>query len=237
MSVKPSDLPVAILAGGLATRLRPLTETIPKSLIEVAGRPFLSHQLEQLASQGLKNVVLCVGHLGEMIEEDYGDGSGFGIDLQYSFDGPTLLGTGGALRRALPKLGDAFYVLYGDSFLPVDFKNVGRAFLNSGRKGLMTVYQNEGLYDASNVWFENGKIRNYDKKVKLPEMHYIDYGLSLFKAEAFSAIGPEDRVDLAEIMQDLLAAGELEGFEIHERFYEIGSHAGLAELNALLARK
>lgn len=235
MSVKASDLPVAILAGGLATRLRPLTETIPKSLIEVAGRPFLSHQLEQLAGQELKKVVLCVGHLGEMIEQDYGDGSEYGIDLQYSFDGPTLLGTGGALRRALPKLGDAFYVLYGDSYLPVDFKTVGAAFLESGKKGLMTVYQNEGLYDASNVWFENGVIRTYDKKVKLPEMHHIDYGLSLFKASAFSKIGPEEKVDLADIMQDLLAGGELQGFEVYERFYEIGSHSGLSELNALLA--
>ena len=237
MSVDPTDLPVAILAGGLATRLRPLTETIPKSLVEVAGRPFLAHQLEQLAEQGLKNVVLCVGHLGEMIERDFGDGADYGIHLQYSFDGPTLLGTGGALRRALPMLGEAFYVLYGDSYLPVDFIEVGRAFLDADREGLMTVFRNEGLYDTSNVWFENGSIRCYDKKIRLPEMHHIDYGLSLFKSDAFRKIGSEEKVDLADIMQDLLAAGQLSACEVKERFYEIGSHSGLAELNLLLASK
>jgi len=237
MSVSPADLPVAILAGGLATRLRPLTETIPKSLIEVAGRPFLAHQLEQLASQGLTKVVLCVGHLGEMIEKDFGDGSAYGIELQYSFDGPVLLGTGGALRQALPKLGEAFYVLYGDSYLPLDFQKVGRVFLETGRDGLMTVYRNEGLYDTSNVWFENGEIQRYDKKVQLPEMRYIDYGLSLFKADAFRKIGPEEKIDLADIMQDLLAKGQLTGCEVTERFYEIGSHSGLAELESLLAAR
>lgn len=236
MNPPSTQLPVAILAGGLATRLRPLTETIPKSLIDVAGRPFLSHQLEQLAAQGLKKVVLCVGHLGEMIEKDYGDGSAYGIDLKYSFDGPVLLGTGGALRQALPELGKAFYVLYGDSYLPVDFQEIGRTFNESGADGLMTVFRNEGLYDTSNVWFEGGRILRYDKNVRLPEMRHIDYGLSLFKADAFSDIRPDQKVDLADIMQDLLAKGRLTGFEVHKRFYEIGSHTGLAELNRLLAK-
>lgn len=231
-----TQLPVAILAGGLATRLRPLTETIPKSLLEVAGRPFLSHQLEQLAKQGLTKVVLCVGHLGEMIQSDYGDGSAYGIDLKYSFDGPVLLGTGGALRQALPELGDAFYVLYGDSYLPVDFQEVGRAFQESGADGLMTVFRNEGLYDTSNVWFQDGKILRYDKTARLPEMRHIDYGLSLFKPDAFRDILPDQKIDLADIMQDLLAKGQLTGFEVHKRFYEIGSHTGLAELSKLLAK-
>ncbi len=229
-----TDLPVAILAGGLATRLRPLTETIPKSLVEVAGEPFLSHQLRQLAAQGLKKAVLCVGHLGEMIEKDYGDGSAFGIELRYSFDGPILVGTGGALRQALPELGEIFYVLYGDSYLPVDFPAIGQAFLEENADGLMTVFRNEGLYDTSNVSFKDGRILRYDKKARDPEMHHIDYGLSLFKADAFRSIQPGEKVDLADIMQDLLANGRLMGVEVHERFYEIGSHAGLAELDELL---
>ncbi len=131
-----SSLPVAILAGGMATRLRPITENIPKLLVEVAGEPFFSHQLRLLKQQGLTRLVLCVGYLGEMIVEQYGDGSKWGMQIDYSFDGPKLLGTGGALIRALPKLGDAFYVLYGDSYLPIDYQAVGRAFLDSGKLGL-----------------------------------------------------------------------------------------------------
>lgn len=231
-----SDFPVAILAGGLATRLRPLTETIPKSLIEVAGRPFLATQLEQLAAQGLRRVVLCVGYLGEMIVEEFGDGSAFGVELQYSFDGPVLLGTGGALRRALPMLGETFYTLYGDSYLPVDFRQVGQAFLDQGKAGIMTVFRNAGLYDTSNVEFADGRILNYSKTALTPEMHYIDYGLSLFQASAFSGYSQDEKIDLADIMGRLLSEGQLAGYEVFERFYEIGSHSGLAELEALLAR-
>src|SRR6185295_8166430 len=149
-----SDLPVAILAGGMATRLRPITEKIPKLLVEVAGEPFFSHQIRLLKSAGLTRLVLCVGYLGEKIVELYGDGSKWGVRIDYVFDGPKLLGTGGALIQALPKLGDAFYVLYGDSFLPVNYLAVGDAFLRSGKLGLMTVYENHERYDASNVWYE-----------------------------------------------------------------------------------
>ncbi len=234
MTSRPEDMPVAILAGGLATRLRPITETIPKSLVSVAGRPFLSHQLEQLASQGFRKVVLCVGHLGEMIEKMYGDGSEFGIELNYSFDGPHLLGTGGALRHALDHLGDAFFVLYGDSYLPIAFLEVGETFLQSGKDGLMTVYRNDGLYDSSNVSFENGEILRYDKSARLPEMRHIDYGLSLFKTSVFAALHPEEKIDLARIMADLLSKGQLAAFEVSERFYEIGSHQGLEELDVFL---
>lgn len=229
-----AEFPVAIIAGGLATRLRPLTETVPKSLIEVAGRPFLATQLDQLAAQGLRKVVLCVGHLGEMIEREFGDGSAYGVELQYSFDGPVLLGTGGALRRALPMLGKTFYTLYGDSYLPVDFRKVGQAFLQSGRKGIMTVFRNEGLYDTSNVEFADGRIVDYSKKALTPRMRHIDYGLSLFQGSAFLSHSADEKVDLADIMSRLLVEGELAGYEVFERFHEIGSHSGLAELEALL---
>ena len=228
------DIPVAILAGGLATRLRPIAEKIPKSLVPVAGRPFLAHQLELLRSRGITHAVLCVGHLGQMIERDFGDGSAFGMRLDYSFDGPVLLGTGGAIQQALPKLGREFFVLYGDSYLPIEYRPIAEFFARSGKHGLMTVFRNEGLYDTSNVVFRDGEVVVYDKKARLPEMRHIDYGLSLFKAGVFEGYPAGEKFDLAEVMAKLVREQQLAGFEVAERFYEIGSPAGLAELDELL---
>jgi NDP-sugar pyrophosphorylase family protein len=238
--VTPADLaqiPVALLAGGLATRLRPLTEKVPKVLLPIAGRPFLAHQLELLRRQGIRRVVLCVGYLGELVAREFGDGRQYGMELDYSFDGPTLLGTGGALRKALPRLGEKFFVLYGDSYLPARFDLVAEAFERSGKPGLMTVYRNEGRYDTSNVIFGDGRIILYDKKARLPEMRHIDYGLSLFRASVFAEWPAPGPFDLAEVMRHLVAQGELAGFEVTERFYEIGSPAGLAELEGLLSAR
>jgi len=235
VSSQPLDIPVAILAGGLATRLRPLTEKIPKILLPVAGKPFLTHQLELLRGQGVQRVVLCLGYLGGMVVEEFGDGQEHGVHLDYSFDGPVLLGTGGALRLALPKLGEKFFVLYGDSFLPTPFRPITDFFEESGKLGLMTVYRNEGLYDTSNVVFGEGKIKIYDKKSRLPEMRYIDYGLSLFKASVFAGYPENEKFDLADVMSRLVNEKQLAGYEVPDRFYEIGSHAGLAELETLLA--
>jgi NDP-sugar pyrophosphorylase family protein len=229
-----SSLPIAILAGGLATRLRPITEKVPKLLVEIAGEPFFSHQLRLLKENGLTRIVLCVGYLGEKIVEQYGDGSKWGVHIEYSFDGEKLLGTGGALIRALPKLGESFHVLYGDSYLPVDYQAVGRAFLASGKLGLMTVFENREAYDASNVWFEDGRIRVYDKKNKLPQMRHIDYGLGLFRPAAFAGYPRDTVVDLATVQSDLARRGELAGYELKQRFFEIGSPAGLKELDQLL---
>jgi len=236
-SAHTSALPVALLAGGLATRLRPITAKIPKLLVEVAGEPFFSHQLKLLKAAGLTRIVLCVGYLGEQIVDLYKDGSAYGVDIKYSFDGTKLLGTAGALIQAMPLLGDSFYVLYGDSYLPIDYRKIGDHFLASGKKGLMTVFENKGLYDSSNVWFQNGEIKVYDKKVKLPEMKHIDYGLGLFKASAFEGYSKTEVVDLAEVQKSLVSQKELCGYEMRERFYEIGSPEGLAELNTLLRRK
>ncbi len=231
------DIPVAILAGGLATRLRPITEKIPKSLVPVAGRPFLAHQLELLHARGLRHAVLCIGHLGEMIQRDFGDGSAFGVRLDYSFDGPKLLGTGGALKRALPLLGAEFFVLYGDSYLPVAYRPIAEFFRRSGKLGCMTIYRNEGRYDTSNVVFHDGEIAVYDKKARSPEMRHIDYGLSLFKASVFESYPADRHFDLAEVMGKLVREKQLAGYEITERFYEMGSPAGLAELESLLQSK
>jgi NDP-sugar pyrophosphorylase family protein len=233
----PLDIPVAILAGGLATRLRPITEKIPKSLVPVAGKPFLAHQLELLHTRGIRHAVLCLGYLGEMIQRDFGNGSAFGLRLDYSFDGPKLLGTGGAIKRALPLLGDEFFVLYGDSYLPVEYRPIAEFFRRSGKLGCMTVYRNEGKYDTSNVVFRDGEIAVYDKKNRPPEMRHIDYGLSLFQAAVFDSYSADQPFDLAEVMGKLVHERQLAGYEIRERFYEIGSPAGLAELESLLKSK
>lgn len=230
----PTDLPIAILAGGLATRMQPLTGSTPKALLPVAGRPFIHHQLELLRRHGARHVVLCIGHLGEQIEAEVGNGARFDLSVRYVYDGPILLGTGGALRRALPQLGEIFFVLYGDSYLPIDLAPVEQTFRASGKKALMTVYRNEGRYDMSNVWFENGLIRVYDKKNQRPEMQHIDYGLGLLRAETLASFPAETRFDLADVYYQLVAAGELAAYESPQRFYEIGSPAGLAELDQLL---
>jgi NDP-sugar pyrophosphorylase family protein len=228
------SLPVAILAGGLATRLRPITEKIPKSLVAVAGEPFMSHQLRMLRAQGITRAVCCIGHLGEMIEAEYGDGAEWGIELSYSYDGPKPLGTGGALFQALPKLGDAFFVLYGDSYLPIDYRAVESTWRASGQPALMTVFRNEGAWDTSNVEFGDGRIIRYDKKERTPAMLHIDYGLSIFTSATFA--GKPEAFDLADIQRELVLAGRMAGYESMHRFYEIGSHAGLAELEAYLAK-
>ena len=230
----PLDIPVAILAGGLATRLRPITEKIPKSLVPVAGKPFLAYQLELLQSCGIRRAVLCAGFLGEMIQRDFGNGNTFGLRLDYSFDGPKPLGTGGAIKRALPLLGDEFFVLYGDSYLPVEYRPIAEFFRHSGKLGCMTVYRNEGHYDTSNVVFRDGEIAVYDKKNRPPEMRHIDYGLSLFKAAVFNSYSADQPFDLAEVMSKLVRQKQLAGFEVRERFYEMGSPAGLSELETLL---
>jgi NDP-sugar pyrophosphorylase family protein len=227
-----AEVPIAILAGGLGTRLGRLAEKVPKPLINVAGKPFLAHQLALLRRQGFKQVVLCVGHLGEMIRTEFGTGADYGVTLTYSFDGPHLIGTGGAVRKALPILGDRFLVMYGDSYLPIAFPSVWSAFCESGKPGLMTVFRNENRWDTSNVHFENGTILAYSKKEKTGAMQHIDYGLSAFAAGAFD--NTPEVFDLSELHAGLIAKGKLAGHEVHERFYEVGSPEGLAELEKLL---
>lgn len=228
-------LPVAILAGGLGTRLYPVTQAIPKALVEINGEPFLAHQLRLLRANGISRVVLCIGHLGEMIQDFLGDGSRFGIRAEYSFDGPALLGTAGALHKALPLLGDAFFVLYGDSYLPCRFEAVQKAFEASRKPALMTVFRNQGQWDASNVEFENGRIVAYDKRNRTPAMKHIDYGLGVLSRAALEAVVPP--CDLAVLYQDLLKRGDLAACEVAERFYEVGSFGGVEELADYLRQR
>jgi NDP-sugar pyrophosphorylase family protein len=230
-------LTVAILAGGRATRLRPITETVPKSLLELNGEPFARHQLRLLQAAGIERVVLCVGHLGALVQRAIGNGSTLGLQVDYSFDGPALLGTAGAIKNALPRLGDSFFVMYGDSYLPCDYAAIARNFEAAGVLGMMTVFRNQGKWDTSNVEFEAGTILAYSKTNRNPRMHYIDYGLGVFRAKAFERLPTGQPWDLAEIYTELLQRKQLAAFEVRERFYEIGSPAGLRETAEYLAAR
>jgi NDP-sugar pyrophosphorylase family protein len=224
---------VALLAGGLATRLHPLTEKIPKALIQVAGEPFIAHQLRLLHREGIRRVVICLGFLGEMVRDVVGSGEQYGLDIAYSFDGDKLLGTGGALKRALPSLGECFFVLYGDSYLDIAYQPPYAAFRASGAPGLMTVFRNEGRWDTSNVLFDGTHVVRYDKRNPSQDMRYIDYGLGLFACVVI-AEWPEEAFDLADVYAKLAEQGRLAGYEVSRRFYEIGTPNGLAETEAHL---
>jgi NDP-sugar pyrophosphorylase family protein len=225
---------VAILAGGLATRLRPVTDKTPKALLKVAGEPFMIHQLRLLHSEGFRKIVLCVGYLGEVIEAKIGDGKRLGLQIDYSFDGPTLLGTGGALKNAISKLGEQFLVVYGDSYMPVDYAAVVESFVVSEKPALMTVFENESRWDASNVWFEAGEIHRYDKKERTPQMRHIDYGISVLTTGVFAGFPDNAPFDVADLYSRLVSEKQMAAYEVKQRFYEIGSAEGLAELDALL---
>lgn len=228
--------PVVVLAGGLATRLRPITEKVPKALVQVGGQPFIVQQLRLLHSRGIQQVIISVWYKGEMICDVVGDGKRFELDIKYVFDGEKPLGTGGAVRRALNLLDCPFFVLYGDSYLPCDYAEIQAAFDRSEKPGLMTVYRNVGKWDTSNVELRNGRVIRYDKRKSTPKMKYIDYGLGLFRPEAFIHISDGQSADLTDIYQMLLANQQLSAYEVRERFYEVGSFEGLRELNLLLSQ-
>ena len=227
--------PLALLAGGFGTRLGSLTARVPKSLLPVAGEPFVAHQLRLLAAQGICNIVICCGHLGEKIESFVGDGRQFGCSARYSYDGPAPLGTGGAIRKALPLLGSQFWVMYGDSYLTAPFAPVLNAFRSSGLPALMTVHANADRWDVSNVLFSAGKVLSYDKRCSQSGMRHIDYGLGLFSAAGFAEWPEGSAFDLADLQGRLAEQGMMAGYEIPERFYEIGSLAGLQETDSFLS--
>jgi NDP-sugar pyrophosphorylase family protein len=226
--------PIAVLAGGLATRMRPLTTELPKALLEVAGEPFVAHQLRLFAREGIRDVKLLVGHCWEQIALFVGDGSRFGVNVDYIVDEPTLLGTGGAIRGAIDRLGPEFLVTYCDSWLDAPYAPVVEAFHASGLPALMCVFRNENRWGRSNVHFENDVLRCYSKKFRLPEMQHIDWGLGILKASAVATRPVGKPWDLAELYEELSTSGRLAGYEMAQRFYEIGSFGGLAETNRLL---
>lgn len=220
---------VAILAGGLATRLRPISNSIPKSMIEIEGRPFIEYQLDILKKQGVTDVVLCLGYLGDQIERHIGDGSKFGINIKYSYDGKQLIGTAGALKNSEHLLDDQFFVMYGDSYLFVDLKNVLAYFKKFNKSGLMVVYKNDDKFDNSNVMVEGNLVKVYNKKHKTDDMHYIDYGALLLNKEVLDPVPKNETYALEDLLGILVKQGELAAYEVKERFYEIGSPTGLSE--------
>lgn len=229
-------IPAALLAGGLATRLRPITEKVPKALVDIDGRPFIDHQLALLRRNGIRRVVMCLGYRGEMVEDHCGDGSRYGgMELKYSYDGDTLLGTGGALRRASHLLGDAFWVMYGDSYMDIDYPAVLDHFDRSGAEGLMTVLRNSNRWDKSNVVFRDNTLVRYEKRDATVEMEHIDYGVAVLRRTALTGIPADRPSDLAELYTLMVADGRMAGYEVTNRFYEIGTPAALQEARAYLA--
>ncbi len=224
-----------ILAGGLGTRMRPLTETCPKTLLPAGGRPFAWHQLHWLAAQGIDEVVYSIGHQGDRIRRYWSDEAPPVRSIRYVDEAEQLRGTAGALRLAREQgaLDESFFVIYGDSFLPVEFAPVWRAFQASKQPALMTVLRNEGRWDRSNVIYQPGLVVLYDKQA-LPGMQFIDYGLSCFHRDLFDDSAP---ADLAVFLHELSMNGRLAGFQVHERFYEIGSPAGLRDFEQYLAAR
>jgi NDP-sugar pyrophosphorylase family protein len=225
--------PVCILAGGLGTRLGPAVAETPKPLLPVAGRPFLFHQLELLRRFSAERVVLSVGYLGDQIREAVGDGADFGLDVRYCEDGPVPIGTAGAIRKALPLLGDRFLVLYGDTYLKIDYADFDRKAAACGFPAMMAVLRNEGRWDTSNAEFADGRVR-YDKFHPDTGMHYIDYGLSSLTQAALGMCA-SDAPDLATVFSCLSQARQLAGYEARQRFYEIGTPDALAETSAYFA--
>ena len=229
--------PVAILAGGLSKRLRPITETIPKAMIEVAGKPFIDWQLELLKSKGVTKVVICIGYLCEQIQKHVGDGSRYGLEVEYSFDGEKLLGTGGAIKKALALLGETFFVMYGDSYLDVNFRDIAADFEKGKAAGLMTILKNDGLWDKSNTVFDGKKIIKYDKNDEDKNKKYIDFGLVILTKKCFDDHKEGINFDLGEVFKELIAEGSMAGHEVNNRFYEIGSMEGLKETEQFLIKK
>jgi N-acetyl-alpha-D-muramate 1-phosphate uridylyltransferase len=227
-----------ILAGGLATRMQPRTLTVPKMLLEVNGQPFADLQLELLARSGYDSVVLCVAHLGEQIRAHVGDGARFGLAVGYSEEGPSLLGTGGALRAAMPLLQDTFLVTYGDSYLPFDYAGpLDSLRAHEDCDGVMSVFKNDGKWDASNVKTDGTWILAYEKGTRDAAFDHIDYGAIALRASAVAELPAGEKSGLDTLQAKLAARKRLRALIARERFYEIGSPEGLSALEQRLAKE
>jgi N-acetyl-alpha-D-muramate 1-phosphate uridylyltransferase len=226
---------IVVLAGGLGTRMLPATAAIPKILLPVAGRPFACWLLERLASCGFTEAVLCVGHLGEQVQRALGAGLS-GVACRYSDEGARLLGTAGALRKALPLLAPTFVVTYGDSYLPFDYRApLDDLERHPAASGTMAVFENAGRFDASNTEVAGETVVRYEKRAAGdPALRFIDYGATALRREAIAPLPPDTPIGFDEIQRDLARLGALRALVVAERFYEIGSAAGLRDLEAYL---
>lgn len=227
---------VAILAGGLATRLRPTTDSIPKSMIEIEGKPFIEYQLDMLSKQRITDVVLCIGYLGDQIERHVGDGCKFGVKVKYSYEEKKLLGTAGALKNAEHLLNEQFFVIYGDSYLFLDFAAVVAYLKRFNKLGLMAVYKNNNQFDKSNVVIENNLVKVYDKKHKIEGMHYIDYGAMLLRKRLLDLIPDGQFCALEDVLIPVVEQGELLAYKVQKRFYEVGSIEGINEFRKYIKK-
>lgn len=232
----PSDtLQMAILSGGLGTRLGRLTSRTAKGMVLVSDKPFLHYQLEFLGARGITNIIICTGHLAQQIKDYFGDGQPWGVDIKYSDEEERLLDTAGALKKAEPLLQERFFVMYGDSYLPLDFSNIMARFTQSNKLGMMVVYRNKNKYDTSNVILGDDLVRVYDKKVHLPEMTCIDAGVSVLRKDVLRLVPPGEPYSLEKLYQELIVQKQLQAYETRQRFYEIGSPGGLEEFEHVVA--
>jgi len=223
-----------IMAGGMGTRLGRLTARLPKSLVNIHGRPFLEYQIDLLRKNGIRKILLCIGHLGEQIKERFGTGRDLGVTIRYSEEGEDLLGTGGALKKAEPLLEERFLLLWGDSYLLLDYRKIWNAFLRAHRLGLMVVYKNSNERIPSNVAVRDGRVALYDKWKTHPDMLYIDNGLSAWSKDILGMIPSGKPFEIERLFQRLSERGEVAAFETEQRFYEVGSISGLGELKRFL---
>jgi NDP-sugar pyrophosphorylase family protein len=229
-------LPVIILAGGLATRLHPITVEIPKSLILIDGMPFIHHQILLLKERGVDSTILCVGHFGHMIEEFIGDGLQYNVHIQYSYDGDVLLGTGGAVKKASRLVEDTFMIQYGDSYLDISYEDVVGAYYQAESPVLMTAYHNKNKFDESNMLVKDGKIVQYNKFSKTDDFEHIDYGLIVMRKDVMN-INSDASFDLGDLLSTCVNNGMVSAYEVNTRFYEIGSLSGILETTEYIASK
>jgi NDP-sugar pyrophosphorylase family protein len=228
---------IVVICGGLATRLYPLTQKIPKSMIKFGGKPFLEQQLDLLKKNRIFDIVLCVGYKAEQIKKYFGDGKNFGVEIKYSSDKKRLLGTGGALKKAENLLVDSFLVMYGDSYLPFNFQKAIKFFKKSNKLGMMIVFKNLNKYEPSNVEVKNNLVKSYSKKRKTKKMKYIDYGVSIYRKEALKYLPKNQVCDLTRLQQTLIKKRQLLAYPAEKRFYQIGSPDGLEEFKNYIKRK
>jgi NDP-sugar pyrophosphorylase family protein len=225
---------VVILAGGMAKRLRPLTNNIPKALIDIDGVPFIDWQLQLLSRNGITQVVVCVSYKSDLIQSHVGDGSQFGLDVIYSTEKDQPMGTGGAIKNAINNLNENFMVIYGDSYLDVNYLELAEAYVSLRKPSMMTVFKNEGAYDQSNVKFESGRIYEYSKNKNNADFEHIDYGLSFFEKKIFDSDKYGHIFDLSLVFNELIKNVDLAGYEVYNRFYEIGSFSGIQEFTKFI---
>lgn len=223
-----------ILAGGMGTRLRPLTDKVPKTMVMVLGKPFLERQIELMKAGGIEEFVLCVGYRAEQVREHFGDGSGLGVGVTYSYDGPRLLGAAGALKKAEGMFRDRFFVTYGDAYLRIDYRAMMKAFVASGKLGMMAVYHNMNRHGHSDLEVEDGAVVRYDKKAAGRGLEWINFGVSALRREALERVPEGVEFGEEEFYGDLIKRDELAAFPVRHRFYEIGNPTSLNEFERFL---